>query len=201
MNLAEMRASVDLRSGVGLTDAATNDAINEALARLSTVDDWPWLVAEPLELEAVADEGQYDLEPDTRKVLSVTVEEMPCTWVAPDVIDSWDGASGAPARAYTVRGLLLDLRPLPAEADEIIVRYLVHEPRLTADDDEPLLPSAYHDVLVDFAAGIALERVGELARADRSMDRFDKWVKSMRATARRQGPDVGRIRVRPGLGF
>lgn len=190
MNLRDLAAAVNLRTGVGVSEDALYDVVNEALAKVSRVQDWPWL-EQAQAITALEDTDDYTLDLDARRIVSVTVNGFETLPVAPVEMDAWDEEGISLRRIFAVEGgTTLSLRPTPTEDDPIVVRYIANEPRLTAATQTPLLPDAYSDVLIDGASSMILERVGELARADRAANRFDAGVKEMVKGARhnRTGP-------------
>lgn len=200
MNLSEMRSALDRRSGVRMDTTAQNDLVNEALAKLTLAADWPWL-HDVYEFAAVTGVGDEVLPDGLRRIESVTVAGYEAFLTSQQEIDAWDNTYSSARRGYSVRGDRLYFRPTQTTGTTISVRYVAGEDRLEDDSDEPYLPEQYHDALIDLAAGLALERTGNLARARLLTDRFDQWVAGMRRTALRVGGSTGRVRVRPGGGI
>lgn len=199
MNLGELRTAVARRTGVAYDDTALTDVINEANLRISLEAEWPWLHASTT-ISATVDDGTEALPVGFRRVTSVTIDGYEAVPIAVDEIDSWDNVYSSTRRGYTVRGTDLLFRPTQATGTDILVRYIASEEPLTGSTDTPLMPEAYHDAIVDLASAIVLERVGQLARADRFERRYADWLARMKANAVRLGGRVGRIRVRPGGG-
>lgn len=197
MNLGELRQAVDRRSGVAFSTAALNDLVNEALAKLTLAADWPWLWS-TYTFTATTDDGDQALPVTFRRVESVTIDGYEAHVASPQIIDAWDNLYSSDRRSYTVRGGTLSFRPTQTTGTSISVRYIAAEARLEDDADEPLLPEQYHDALIDLAAGLALERTGNLTRARLLTDRFNEWAVGMKRTALRVGGNAGRIHVRPG---
>lgn len=200
MNLRELRVATNQRSGVAYDSAALNDVLNEALAKLSLAADWPWLW-DVWEFDTVADTDNELLPAGLRRIDSVNIGGYPGFLSSIDDVDAWDYGYSSPRRSFAVRGDTLYWKPSQAAGTAVAVRYVGSEDRLEDDADEPLLPAEYHDALVDFAAGLALERAGNLQRAQRLLDRYESWLRDMRKSARRVSGNVGRIRVRPGGGI
>lgn len=191
---------LDRRSGVAMDTSAQNDLINEALAKITLAADWPWLY-DTYEFSASADVGDEVLPEGLRRIEAVTIDGYESYLTSQQEIDAWDNQYASNRRGYSVRGDRLHFRPTQSAGTTISVRYIAAEDRLEDDTDEPYLPAQYHDALIDLAAGLTLERTGQLARARLLTDRYDEWVKDMKRNAFRLGGRTGRIRVRPGGGI
>lgn len=200
MNLSEIRDAVLRRSGVAYDSTALDDLVNEALAKITVAADWPWLW-DTYEFSATADVGDEVLPAGLRRIDKVTIDGYEAYLTSHTEIDAWDNTYSTSRRGYSVLGDRFYFRPTQSAGVTVTIRYLAGEDRLEDDTDEPYLPEQYHDALIDFAAGLALERAGNLARARLLTDRFDQWVRDMRRTALSMSGRSGRIRVRPGGGI
>lgn len=80
-----------------------------------------------------------------RPITGVTLSEAEV-----DTIDAMPARSGVPA-VYALVGTGLILRPVPAAAGTLELRYRFNPVDMTADTDEPALPSDYRHMLVSYA--------------------------------------------------
>lgn len=191
MNLAELRAAVQERTGVDYGVNALNSVINEALADIANEGDWPWLETEATFDTVQGTEG-YALPASysRTRVVAMNGETI-------DARSPRDFENDASSEGFTVRGNNLVLAPVPSRVATVTHVYFQAEPPLIADTDTPLLPAQYHPAVVNYAASIVLERVGEFKKSERRKDAYDEWLKKTKKGAMRAlGPK--RIRVRPG---
>lgn len=192
MNLLQLRDATRQRAGVSFDTTAISDAVNEALQEVSTERDWDWLET-TWRFASRDGVGTYSLPFGIRKVVSVTLGGRDLAYIG-----GRDSAEGA-MHGWTIEdGNKLVLTPDPPGAALVVVRLYRDEPELDADAAEPLLPVAWHrSYLVNRAAAVLLERIGEHDRANRLRADADNALRRMIRTARtRKGP--GRIRIRPG---
>mgnify|MGYP000381934134 CR=1 FL=1 len=84
------------------------------------------------------------------------------------------------------------------------VRYIANETALSGDSDSPLLPSAYHQAVVELASMLVVTRrygdTDDRQRAENYQKNYNRIIHKMRREAlRRVG--VSRVpRIRPGSG-
>lgn len=198
MDLAGFRSAVNRRTGVMFSDAALNDAVNDALQQLSRERRWPWLLTSGSDTYIAA---------QTTTTLPATFESMMSvrkgtSFYQPVTVDETDnyGAflGGIATRVYSVFDLTLTCKPTPATGDVIAYRYKRLEATLSNDTDTPVLPTAYHQTVVDLAASYILERSGDFVQSERLNRRYEAALKRMiqSALGRVQGPH--RVMLRPG---
>ena len=204
VNLGQLRTAVRLRANVPANDgiwtnAFVNDAINTALADLSLEQPWWWLqnTATPTATDgAVTLSG---LSPVPRDISHVFVGDVEAKKVS--VAESDLTAVSGPVDArytWSVWGQSLQIRPEPSASETITMRYYRDEPVLTADSDTPIMPAAYHPVIVERACAIGFESLDDQSSAAMHEARSRSFLSHMIATALRRIRGRHSIRVRAG---
>ena len=191
MNLTELRAAADRRSGISYDTTALTEVLNEALFAISAERDWPWLDADWRFTTAAR--ATYTSPFGWRSIATVALDGFLLPMVPIGQIDD-----DSDTRGWAARGTELTLSPTPAAGLAVVVRGVRNETALERDQDSTLMPDEWQQgALVNFAASIVLERVDELERAERCMDRYRDAKRRMIAQANNvKGPH--RVRVRPG---
>ncbi|MGE4425490.1 MAG: hypothetical protein AB7G37_03445 [Solirubrobacteraceae bacterium] len=190
MNLAQLRARVDARSGIAVAASEVDASINEALSVLSLEERWPWLRASA---GATFDVDEpVDLPADLAQLVSVTADGHRYSLVAPADVTVARVYSDRQRLAAVQNGALI-LWPAPAVGAELVVDYISMEKHLVDDTDEPHLPDAYSQAVIHLAISLVQDRAPEMARsAAAHSSSYDGWVRRMRRGTLAKGP----LRVR-----
>ena len=203
MNLASLITAVRRRVGITSTDARAADAditelVNEALAAITTQEDWPWTettrsfnttagtrgyatATRWVRTRQLQIDGSQPLEPESRRTL-----------------DYWfptSTSTGTPLY-WCVSGDQLRIYPTPDAVYTVTEVFFQYEPELSGTDT-PLMPSWAHGSIVEWASSLLLTRLREDERAAVAMSRAQDWLKRMADDSRRSTPPL-RIRVRSG---
>jgi len=205
MNLSQMRAQIDRRTGVRQDPLAANAYINEALNTISSRREWPWLDG----LQSFPIAGQfatYDVGTDYSETRTLNVGNLEARYLYVADADKFNAVVPyIPSFGYEyiiewTDGLAqLKILPTPPDGTQVLHRYTRTETLLVNDTDLPLMPERYHSALCDYATGLFLERITP-SRADYYMTRAEKEIKDMfEATQRKTNP--GRIRIREGYQY
>lgn len=196
--LSQLRAQVNRRSGHYLTDEALNDLINEALNALSLEARWPWLDATAT-ITWPADATTTTMPWSWQTIRAVTVdgrrEYRPRS--QRDVDTYTDGEPGW-SYGYAVHGRTITLAPAPAEGLDVVIRGTRLDGPLVNDVDEPFLPDAYTDGLVQLATALVFDRHNDAGRYARHKAAYDEWVRRLKRSVRAQEQGPRTPRVRPG---
>lgn len=202
--LALLRAAVRLRTDssandTGLTSANVDAFVNAALKHIALAADWEWLDAVATgtvtagngAIAAQADLGrvQYLVWTDTgeqvRRVARVEVAQIPTTARGRPSVWSFDG-SGA-----------IEVRPVPDATYPWELRYYKTEPALSGDGNSPLIPTAYDDGVIEYAAYLCFRFLHRLPEAREAREAYNAWFRGARDDQTRVRGGF-RVRVRPG---
>lgn len=156
--LTDLLAQVYLRIGLPETDGlitstVVKGALNRALDRIETEQDWPWLqTAESI--VTVAGQVEYDPPADWGRTLWLFLGSEDLRIVQRRDIQRiiGDTESVSRPRVYCTFAEKILLGPPPEGDLTVLHGYIRHEPTLVADSDAPLLPSRYDDYLVVLAS-------------------------------------------------
>lgn len=220
MQLADIRTRVFERAGIARSDSALNNDINDALAELSRRRSWPWLdrLAEiDLSVEtgtlssgsygdgsaadpaAHNDLGAWALPADFRQVSSLTIGGEPVVGFHPADLD----VSGVTHGFYVDLAENVLVIASPDRTKVAAFRYDANENVLTNDSDEPKLPDAHIDVLVNLCCANILEgrNKEEDARSQGYRRRYTRGVKDMARTVDPSSGSPRHHRVTAGAPF
>jgi hypothetical protein len=196
MDLTTMRTSVRYRLGVPSTDSFYTDAIltetiNEALRWYTVQWDWPWLEkSETLTTvngtATVSPAADYSATIAIVDSTGVALERKPIE----ELLRMGTGTA-AIVRYYSVVSGTLHFRPVPNANLSPVHYYRASETVLSGNSDVPLMPSQYHEAIVEYATAIALERRGATAEAAARREFANTWVENMRARADRYSESTG----------
>jgi hypothetical protein len=196
MQLSELRTAVRQRLGVPASDSFYTDAVltsltNEANRWIAAQWDWPWL--EKTETITTVDAQQDNA---TAADYSATIAVVDSTGVPlerrpiSDILRMGTGKAGI-VRYFTAYGSKLVWRPVPNGNLSPVHYYRCTEPALANDGDTPLLPSQYHEAIVEYATAVALERRGLVSEAQARYKTVQTWIENMRARADRYSASTG----------
>ncbi|WP_108669552.1 hypothetical protein [Peribacillus acanthi] len=99
-------------------------------------------------IQTVIDQKNYELPSDFRNLEHLFDEGIKRELALLPMDDTYN-------RGYKKWGNTLILQPVPKEAGELTLYYHAKLPRLVNPDDEPVIPSEYHDLLVLYAVAKA----------------------------------------------
>lgn len=203
MNLGQLRAAVDRRTGIAIDPAGAADFVNEANRTIAADHDWPWL-ATSKSFSTIAGTGSYSgtdaIPADWLRTISLRVaDEVPMGHLSVNALDdAWPSAdsTGTPYQ-YSVHAGALLLRPIPDSVLTVTHRYFRAEPELVQDSDVPLMPALFHTAIAELAAAIVLRRARESVRAAECTAAYERWARRMLDDVRRHaGPVKVRLRGR-----
>lgn len=200
MNLSQLRAQIDRRTGVRQDVLAANSFINEAVNIISTRREWPWLDALQT-ITTTADENTYEVGANYSESRTVNVAGLEAEQIYIADGDEYAGTALNPDHyeysiEWTSGTANLTLYPTPPAGTTVLHRYTRTESLLISDTATPFMPERYHSVIADLAASMFLERI-QPSRAEYYRALADKALKTMSEGVQRKS-NPGRIRIRPG---
>jgi len=193
VNHAELRASLERRTGVAFDAAAQTEFLNDALRAVATEADWPWLET-TVTVALAAGDAVYALPTGYLDTRSVTSAGRSLERIAIEDADRFASWQSAPPLAYAIEGADLVVCPTPAAVGELLHRYTAAETVLAADGDVPLLPASFHPVVVCYASRVMMDRLDQPRRAGRFDDEFQAWIRQMASHVHRGGRRKVRLR-------
>lgn len=185
MQASELRTRVMTRmsvpsSGDGIaTPTNILDWLNMALRVVAEERDWPWLLVELFPF--VITDGVGTLPTNAGRVFGMSIGGYPIQaiskseYLAQNIIDL------PSPYGFVILGDSLKLVPLISGALEATLIYYRTEVTLAADADEPLLPAAQCDALIDYAAYLGYLAKQDTTRAAPALASYQAWVKRMQA--------------------
>ncbi len=201
--LATLRARVQARSASNgadslLTSAQLNDYVNRALAQMTVEEvDWPWQkVIDAAQVLAVGAQ-QFTPPAGWYRTASLTLKDtgIPLERRAPKYLDRVVG-QGRP-EWWAPDGAIIAFRYMADQNYTAIHRYYRFEPVLAADGDTPLIPEAYSQVVVEYAAYLALTQGNSVGRAAQALADFQREIRILKQHVNQSGEPL-RITARPG---
>lgn len=197
MNLGELRAAIDQRSGAAMSPSALNVFVSEASGALSTERDWPWLDAtETLNTtKDVAFVTPGATWARTRSLRIAGYGPMERFGIV-ELEQRWPSASDTrQPDEYAVTSERLELRAVPDAVYAVVHRFVRFQPELLQDTDSPIVPARFHPAIVELATSLVHRRMGDGAAAEACEAAYRRWLIRMTDDARRHsGP--ARVRLR-----
>lgn len=204
MRVSGIRARVMARTGIDSTDQGLatnvlNDFINEANLQIADVHDWPWRITQTT-FPTIAGVGTYTLPANHLRTRTLKIAQAR-PMAQRNLLDLEtlfydDQAVGQPTD-YALEGAELLLRAVPDAIYNVSHRYLMFEPALTQDQDEPLMPEQFQTSIVELASALAFRRIGNFEAAAVAQAAFEGWLLKMHDKVRRSRQTVVPS-VRPG---
>jgi hypothetical protein len=201
MDLGDLRSTVLKRLGIRDTDRFfspddVDEAINRAQERVDTEHDWTWLSASET-VTLTAGDASNALPANWKSTKAVYYQGETLTVLSESELRyRQEGNAGSPWGYYIGNGTL-DIAPEPNDSVSLVHSYYKWSPALADDNDEPLIPKPWRQVLVWAAvADLAPDREDyELAGKAEAQyqDAIAKMRKSLRPTKQPWS-----VRVRPG---
>lgn len=130
-----------------------NRAINASNLRLGREHDWPWLLSIGT-LSWTGGSSTFDLTTlsNFRHIKRLSYENGRVYPVSPSEFVHYSTETGDVPRFYTIIGNTLYVSPIPGTTTSLDIVYVLDENQLLNDNDQPLLPSAYTELLALKAA-------------------------------------------------
>ena len=194
MNLGQLRAALERRTGVAYDSTAANELINDGLRAVAAAGKWPWLF-DTQTITLVAGTASYALPAgylDTRSI--VLSDGRRAERIAVEDGDVFSSRQELPTCAYAIEGDEVIFYPTPSAAGTATHRFVRGEEELSSDSDTPLLPATFHPAVVCYAARAVMERLDMPRRADRFEAEYDRWLRTLPTYKHRGGRRTVRTR-------
>lgn len=190
MQLSEIRTRVRERGSTGSadgtwTDASVDAAINQALQRFNSEADWWWSEGVDRSFTVDSTDGRVTL-PATwtklhavlRTATSAPMEAGPLKYV--ELMNGQHAATAAPL-FYARIGNELIVGPRPTSSLAVTILFKKLETALSGASDQPLVPTAYTDPVIEYATYLMFARERQLALAQRALEAYTAWVERLKA--------------------
>jgi len=181
MNRRELREQLKVflaisRTGDGmLTDDVLNSFLNDALNRISTDHDWPYLLTSATVV--VDTTGSGPLPSGFARARDVTVGGTRAKQAT--FRELLDPGGRSNSFVWTIVGSTLRLDPEPSANLNATLWYFQQEPLLASDTSTPLMPSDDHPAIAYFAAQLGWLSRGDQQRAQTWYAQYEQAVKGM----------------------
>lgn len=183
MQLSEFRT--DVLDMLGLSagdpfwpDAKLNRFINRALRHISTKHDWPWLEVSTT-FSTVAGTSDYTPPSGWRKTELLAIDGDDLDYRTKRDAKAIETMTNATPVLYTIVANQLRLLPTPSTVVTVDHVYTRHEPELTLDTSEPLMPEEYSDYLTVTAARRAAAAMGDSERMITLSSLIEEWERRL----------------------
>lgn len=202
MNLAESRDAVYLRTGYSsddglLTPERVTQCLRSALNFIASEHDWDWLQATET-LTTTANTAYVTPGSTWVRTTHLTgPSNADVTRVGWTDYRSYPASSTGQPTTWSDRFGRLYLWPVPDGSYALTHDFIRTETTLLADTDEPLMPDQFQDGWIEYAAYLALRRVGESDKAGEALGAYQEWQR-VTADNRRRSKGPYYVRVRPG---
>lgn len=197
MNSAELRAAVRARNGIATTGEGLaghtdiDEAIVAALSDIAGEHRWPWL-ATSTTITFQASDGKSASLPAFTQIRALEIGEAPVPSVSLDEFLQRDRLY-----VYADLGDALAIYPTPETDTSATLYFFQPEPALETDESSPLLPEAWHRVLVARASYHLNARRGRSDGMQRDLAEYQTGLANMMASQRRStGPRAVRSAFR-----
>lgn len=169
--------------------------VNQSYREITDMAQWPFL-------EATKEGTAPVTVADLAHVLSVTNKTVDETLDYLDrrtVVDVDPALNDTGIAEYWYREGETSVRVYPLDTSStLVVRYLKLPAELSADGDVPLIPAAYHDLIVDGAVVRAFKNRDEYQAAQFIRQEWERGVRQMKHTLLKPNYDRDRLIVRTG---
>jgi hypothetical protein len=173
-------------AGSIISPAAWNDYIADAERDVYAASPWwPWNEALTTTLTA-STTGLVSLPVDTWRVNSVydVTDDYPLVPLEgrADYLNYFSQAAGAQSQPtnYRLRGSTLEVLPHPQVTTSLAIEYMAPPSLMTADDDTPEFPPAWHQMLVSGALARAYEDDGNTGQAQLHWAKFTALLEQLK---------------------
>lgn len=199
MQRLELRRKISDRLGFTgqgdalITPAVLNGLIDDALSAYAREKiNWPWLLTETT---LTLTTGEADLPARFLRARALLVTNGGVlTPVVQARLDEFNTPLAMTHR-WTLFGTTVRVLPVPTAALSATFRYYASEAPLANDNDEPALPEAYQQLLIDHATSQAFALRQDDRRADRYMTLYQQGVRDAGQAIRQSAQPRG-VRVR-----
>ena len=198
MNLGQLRTAVGRKTGIAVDTTAMTEFVNEAVQAIGEERDWPWQDA----LDDFNTDGSaaYTLPYDWARTRTVSIDNYPVERINVLDGDTFDRYYRGGIYSYAIEGDEIIFYPTPTSGLAVKHRYVAVEQPLVSDSDEPLIPTRFHQAIVNYASAIVHDRSGDDKRAASARLEYERWFRRMLdSLIRNQGPT--RIRATRSIGF
>lgn len=174
-----MVAAVKVRLRIGssgeglLTDTVLADLVNQAMRKFSRDYPWPWLIHSTT--VTIATTGIAPLPADTVASRQVVIDNAVAEYVG---IDEFVGSQNR--YVWTDDGVQLRFEPASAANKTATLWYHRYEPALATDNQSPLAPVPFHDLIVLWAAVLGARIRRDMDLADELAREYDRESAGMR---------------------
>jgi hypothetical protein len=190
MDVSEIRTGIRARGFEADTATQQLAFINQVQRRVAGEHRWPWTIVSTAQA-TTSGAGDYTYPTGAVHIISLRLVSLgsptELEWSEPELLLAAraqdNGATGLAQRWAQTGPTTLSLWPTPNAAGTLTVRYHRVPPDLTADADIPILPIAYHDILIagacelmalrerqfDAVAAFRSEREGRVAEMKRQI--------------------------------
>ena len=195
MDLDTFRTNIRLRLGIPSGDAMFSDTdlmnlTNTSIRHLSAEADWDWLIGSE-SINTV--DATETITPGATWVRTIDLTigvYAPLRKITVDELDYMDGASGQP-KFYAVMGGGIVLRPIPNAVYAIQHRFVKSETALTSGANTPLVPTVFHDAIVEYASYLAFRRINQMTDAKAALEGYQMWLAKMHGRGDRYADTTG----------
>lgn len=182
MDRSELRTAIKDRLAIPsagdalITDTFVNTAINDALARVSAERDWWWLAA-TASLNFDSTYGQAQLPSDFMRANQLVINSAPVQQIPFE--DYINPLSDDTNYGWVIYGNYVKINPIPSATLPGTFYYFRSEPALSADGSSPLMPTAYHYVVVAYGAYLCAARRQDESRASLYLQEYGNWLRTL----------------------
>lgn len=182
MNRSELRTAIKDRLAIPsagdalITDSFVNTAINDALARVSAEKDWWWLASTTtLTFDNV--NGAATLPSDFMRANQLVINSSPVEQITFEDYINPNGSDGT--YGWVIYGNQARINPVPTTNTPGTFYYFRSEPALSSDSASPLMPVAYHYVVVAYGSYLCAARRQDESRASLYLQEYGNWLRTL----------------------
>lgn len=159
MQLSDIRAAIQALGYGSDTAAQQTSFINDAYRQVTSKLRWPFLEQQSVELTTTVGTNAYDLPSDMssyRNIDAVRIgQDSSQNWMNLDYVEPQDfrdrehvdRGTGTPCN-WTFINQQLHFWPIPDSVYTVTIDFITEPADLADDTDVPVIPAAYHDILV-----------------------------------------------------
>lgn len=159
-----------------ITNTFANTAINTALNRISLERDWWWL-AHTATLTFDTTYGAATLPSDFMRANQLVINDNVAEYIPLETY--LDPLVDSSTYGWTIYGSQAKLTPIPTESTSGTFYYFRSEPALSSDANSPLMPVAYHYIIVAYAAHLCAARRQDEQRASLYLQEYSNYLNSL----------------------
>ena len=201
MNLGDLRLKVNLRLGLRQPDRfyapdLVDKAINDAIERIDSEHKWTWLETSTTSVFTAGD-IENTLPVDWRSTKGVFWNGNVVTPVSIAELLYHQERTGTQPMYYYIGNGTLSIAPEPSQSVTLVHVYYKASPELEADDDEPLIPRPWQQVIIHAAVSDLAPDREDYDLAAKAEAMYQDAIAKMRKSLRPTGQPFT-VRVRPG---